>query len=496
VRLDLELLDSALLAGAVITLVAVLAVRVSARAGLPSLLIYLAMGVALSQLGVHFNDVEAAHAIGFAALVVILAEGGISTKWDELRPAAPLGAMLATVGIAVSVTVVATAAHYLLGMDWQLAVLLGAVVSPTDSAAVFSVLRYVPVPRRLTAVLEAESGLNDAPTVLLVSLVSTGAALDHGVLGFLGIVIAELVGGVAFGALVGLLGARLMRRAALPSSGLYPLAVLALAVLAYAGGAALHLSGFAAVYTAAVILGNSELPHRSVTRSFTQGAAWLAQIGLFIMLGQLAVLDRISVRDVVDALVIGLVLTLVARPLSILACIATDRMRWPEAAFISWAGLRGAVPIVLATIPLAADVGESTRLFDITFVFVVIFTLLTGPALPWIARLLGVLLPEQPRDVDIEAAPLDRVAADLLIVTVTKRSRLHGVEVGELRLPAGASVSLIVREGHMQVPVFGSVLQRGDDLLVVTPRKSREQTEERLRAVSRNGRLAQWLSRG
>jgi cell volume regulation protein A len=483
-----------LLAGAVITLVAVLAVRVSARAGLPSLLIYLGMGVALTQFGFTINDPDLAHAMGFGALVIILAEGGISTKWEELRPVAPMGLALATVGVAVSVAVVAAGAHYLLGMDWQLAVLLGAVVSPTDSAAVFSVLRFVPIKRRLTATLEAESGLNDAPTVLLVTLVSSGEALDHGVLGFLAIVTAELIGGVAFGALVGYFGAQLMRRVALPSSGLYPLAVLALAVLAYAGGAALHLSGFAAVYTAAVILGNSELPHRSVTRSFTQGSAWLAQIGLFIMLGQLAVLGRISWRDITDAVIIGLLLTLVARPLSILACLPVDRIRAREAGFLSWAGLRGAVPIVLATIPMAAAVDESTRLFDIVFVFVVVFTLLTGPALPWMARQLGVLLPEQPRDVDIEAAPLDHVAADLLIVTVTARSRLHGVEVGELRLPVGASVSLVVRDGNMRVPEGRTVLQRGDDLLVVTPRKCREQTEERLRAVSRNGRLAQWLS--
>ena len=198
---DAHQMDMVLLIGAVVMLVAILAVRVSVRAGLPSLLIYLLMGVLLGEsgLGIQFEDANVAHALGFAALVLILAEGGLTTHWEEIRPAMGLGVALATLGVGVSVAVVAVGSHYLLGLDWQLAVLLGAVTSPTDAAAVFSVLRRVPLPRRITGALEAESGLNDAPTVLLVTLVSTGAALDHGVLGFGGIVIYELVMGVVCG---------------------------------------------------------------------------------------------------------------------------------------------------------------------------------------------------------------------------------------------------------------------------------------------------------
>jgi cell volume regulation protein A len=246
---DAHQLDQILLIGAVVMLVAILAVRLSVRAGLPSLLVYLLMGVLLGEsgLGIHFEDANIAHALGFAALVLILAEGGLTTHWQEIRPVMRLGVSLATVGVAVSVAVMAVGAHFLFGLDWRLAVLLGAVTSPTDAAAVFSVLRRVPLPRRLTGALEAESGLNDAPTVLLVSLVSTGAALDRGVLGFVGIVVYELGMGVVCGLAVGLGGAWLMRRVALPSSGLYPLSVLSLTVLAYAGTAALHASGFAAV---------------------------------------------------------------------------------------------------------------------------------------------------------------------------------------------------------------------------------------------------------
>jgi cell volume regulation protein A len=404
-----------------------------------------------------------------------------------------LGIALATVGVAVSVAVMAAGAHYLFGLDWQLAILLGAVTSPTDAAAVFSVLRRVPLPRLLTGVLEAESGLNDAPTVLLVTLVSTGAALDHGVHGFVAIVVYELVAGVLGGLLVGYVGVAMMRRVALPASGLYPIAVLAHAILAYAGAAALHASGFAAVYVAALVLGNSELPHRAATRSFAEGVAWLAQIGVFVMLGLLASPGRITWEHVGIAVLAGLLLTLVARPLSVLSCAFVHRMSWRERAFVSWAGLRGAVPIVLTTIPLAHEVPDSENLFDIVFVMVVIYTLLTGPTLPWMAQMLGVAQRGELVDLEVEAAPLERIAADLLQVSITGRSRLHGVEVGELRLPVGASVSIIVRDGQTRVPDPRTVLRRGDDLLVVTPRRSREATERRLQAVSRGGRLAQWL---
>jgi potassium/hydrogen antiporter len=492
---DAHQMDGVLLIGAVVMLVAILAVRLSVRAGLPSLLVYLLMGVLLGEsgVGVQFEDANVAHALGFAALVLILAEGGITTHWPEIRPAMRFAVVLATLGVAVSVTVVAVSAHFMLGLDWRLSILLGAVTSPTDAAAVFSVLRRVPLPRRLTGVLEAESGLNDAPTVLLVSLVSTGAALDHGVLGFVGLVAYELVLGAVAGLAIGFGGAWLLRRVALPASGLYPIAVLALAVLAYAGTAALHASGFAAVYTAALVLGNSELPHRAATRSFSEGVAWLAQIGLFVMLGLLVSPGRISVEQVGIAVVAGLLLTFVARPLSVLVCGLAHRMSLREQAFVSWAGLRGAVPIVLATIPLAEDVDRAEQLFDIVFVMVVIYTLVTGPTLPWVAHRLGVIHRGEPRDLDVEAAPLERIAADLLQISIGQPSRLHGVEVGELRLPVGASVSLVVRDGKPLVPELRTVLRKGDDLLVVTPRRLRDQTEDRLRAVSERGRLAHWL---
>lgn len=492
---DVEQLDTVLLLASGVLLVAVLAVRLSVRAGLPSLLFYLLLGVLLGEsgLGIRFDDAALAHALGFGALVVILSEGGLTTSWQELRPAMRIGSLLATLGVVTGVASTAVLAHLVLRFDWTTSVLLAAVTAPTDAAAVFSVLRRLPLPRRLTGVLEAESGLNDAPTVLLVTLASEGKLLSAGVPAVVGVVVLELGGGVAVGLLVGFGGAWLMRRAALPSSGLYPIAVLSLCVLSYATAASLHTSGFAAVYTAALILGNSELPHRAATRSFAEGLGWVAQIGLFVMLGLLLTPGRLDLTSLWHALVVGALLTLVARPASVLVSAAWDRLPLREMAFLSWAGLRGAVPIVLATIPLAEGVPRAADVFDIVFVLVVLDTLVTGPTLPWVARRLGVLSMGTTRDLDIESAPLERIAADLLQIRITRRSRMHGVEVGELRLPHGASVTLIVREGHTEVPTAHTVLRRGDDLLVVTPRRLKEQTEDRLRAVSSRGRLAHWL---
>src|SRR3954470_6763857 len=389
---DVHQLDVFVLWGSAVTFLAILAVRVSSRTRLPSLLLYLLMGVAIGErgLGIGFEDAELAHALGFAALVVILAEGGLTTAWPDLRGSIRLGLSLATVGVVVSVLVVAVGTHYLLGLPWETAVLLGAVTSPTDAAAVFSVLRVVPLPKRLTGALEAESGLNDAPIIVIVTIISTGGLDEHGTAYNVGLVAYELLAGLVLGLAVGYAGAWVMRRAALPSSGIYPLAVMALCFLSYGTAAAVHASGFAAVYVAALLLGNSELPHRAATRSFAEGLAWLAQIGLFVMLGLLLSPGRIDPRTIGYAVVAGLVLTFVARPVSVAISALVQPLPMRELAFVSWAGLRGAVPIVLATIPLAEGTADAEDLFDLVFVLVVVYTLLTGPTLPLAAKVLRV----------------------------------------------------------------------------------------------------------
>lgn len=487
-------LDSVLLIGSAVLLFAILAVRLSVIAGLPSLLLYLGLGLVLGDavLGIEFSDPNLAHALGFAALVLILAEGGLTTKLEEIRPTIRIGALLASVGVAVSVLVMTLGVHYLLGVDWKLAILLAAVTSPTDAAAVFSVLRTVPLKRSILGVLESESGFNDAPTVLLVIAVSAGTIDDHGPLVFVALIIVELIVGGLTGWLVGLIGSASLRRVALPSAGLYPIAVLAFTVLAYGAATGIHTSGFAAVYVAALVLGNAELPHRVATRSFAEGIGWLAQIGLFVMLGLLAEPATLEWWHLWTALAAGAILTFVARPLSVAVCAPWFAVTWREQVFLGWAGLRGAVPIVLATIPLAAGVAFSDDLFNVVFIFVIVSTIFQAPTLGAVARRCGVIDADPLRDVDIEAAPLERISADLVQIHVSRDSRLIGVEVAELRLPPGASVSIVVRDGETLVPRSTTRIQSGDDILVVSPRKLREATENRLRAIARHGRLAGW----
>ncbi|XRQ05529.1 potassium/proton antiporter [Actinomadura welshii] len=487
-------LDLWLLLGATLVLSAIVAVRLSHRAGLPSLLAYMGLGLFIGEGGpfhINFDNAEIAHTLGFAALVLILAEGGVTTNWRHVRPSVPAAIVVSTVGTLISIGVVALSAMWLIDMEWRAAFLLGAVLAPTDAAAVFSVLRRLPLPSRLTGLLEAESGFNDAPVVIIVIALSTHTGVPH--LGeLLGLMVYELAAGAVVGIAIAWLGTQGLRRLALPASGLYPIAVLSLAVASYSAAALLHASGFLAVYVSALVLGNARLPHRPATRGFAEGIGWLAQIGVFVMLGLLASPSELP-GQIVPALIIGFVLLLIARPVSVVLSTVGFRLSWGEKMFASWAGLRGAVPIILATIPMVQGVEQSGRIFSIVFTIVVIFTLLQGPTLPLAARLCRLESDEQTREVDVEAAPLEELHADLLEVRIPAHSLLNGVEIFELRLPAGASVTLVVRNGSSFVPEPTTPLQAGDTLLVVTTDTVREATERRLRAVSRKGRLAGWF---
>nr|WP_202535956.1 potassium/proton antiporter [Streptomyces sp. SID4919] len=487
-------LNQLLLVCSLVLLIAVAAVRISSRSGLPSLLVYLGIGVAIGQDGignVSFNNAELTQVIGYAALVVILAEGGLGTKWKEIKPALPAAAVLSTVGVAVSVGITAAAAHYLIGLEWRQALIIGAVVSSTDAAAVFSVLRKVPLPSRVNGILEAESGFNDAPVVILVVAFSTAGPIEHWYV-LIGEIALELAIGATIGVAVGVIGAYTLRHVALPASGLYPIAVMAIAVTAYAAGALAHGSGFLAVYLASMVLGNARLPHWPATRGFAEGLGWLAQIGMFVLLGLLVTPHDLA-DDIVPAIIIGLVLTAVARPLEVVVSLLPFRMSWQEKALMSWAGLRGAVPIILATIPMVNGVEDSRRIFNIVFVLVVVYTLVQGPTLPWLARKLRLGEDAEAADLGIESAPLEQLRSHLLSLTILKGSRMHGVEVAELRLPAGSAVTLVVRDGKSFVPLPTTVLRRGDDLLVVATDPVRDAAEARLRAVGQGGKLAGWL---
>ena len=384
--------------------------------------------------------------LGLSALVLILAEGGLTTSWAHARAAAPAALSLATVGVVVSVLVVAAAARWLVGLGWRDALLLGAVLAPTDAAAVFSVLRKLPLPPRLSGTLEGESGLNDPPAVLAVTLLSEVGHHAPSAALIAGEVVYELAAGAAIGLLAGAAGRA--GPAARRAAGLGP--VPDRDPGAHRGrlrggdaGPRERVPGRVRVRAGP---GQRPAPARPGHPRLRRGR-------------RLAGPDR-PVRDARAARLPrpgcprrssrpwspGSVLVLVARPAAVPRRTLPLRVPWRQQAFMSWAGLRGAVPIVLATIPMNARVPGATRLFDIVFIIVVINTLAQGPTLPWAARRLKVTAPAEPLDVDVEAAPLEALHADLLQAQIPPGSRLHGVEIFELRLPAQANIALIVRD--------------------------------------------------
>ena len=302
-----------------------------------------------------------------------------------------MAALLATVGVGISVGLMTLFGYYVLGLPFWIAMLLGAVTSPTDAAAIFSVLRTVPIPHSLRGALEAESGLNDAPTVLLVMLASSFAVVGRlsGIPGLIGLIVLELLGGMAIGGALGWLGAQILRRVALPSSGLYPLSILVWTIFAYGITALVHASGFAAVYVCALILGNAQL--RTVPRPLLRRRNWLDRPDRPVRHAGTAGLPRSGDASRCSDCSPGGPFPDARRPpcLNRGLCVVVQDSGAPPGVPL-WAGLRGAVPIVLATIPLAQEVAGAEFLFDVVLVFVIVFTCLQGPTLPLFARLLGL----------------------------------------------------------------------------------------------------------
>jgi potassium/hydrogen antiporter len=491
---SIDELNVALLLTTTVLLVAIAAVRLSTRAGLPTLLLYLGIGLVIGEagFGLRFEDAELTQVVGLVFLAVILAEGGLTTRWSVIRPVLGPSLVLATVGVAVSVAVTAAVATLAFGIELRTAILLGAVVSSTDAAAVFSVLRRLPLRRRLGATLEAESGFNDPPVIILVTLVVSDAWERADPVLAMATMAYQLLVGAVVGLLVARGGQFVLARSALPSPGLYPVATVTIALLAFAAAGVVGGSGFLAIYLAGLWLGNAPLPHRVATLGFAEGLAWLSQIGLFVLLGLLASPARLP-EALPQALLVGAALLLLARPLSVLVSTTPFRVPWREQAFMSWAGLRGAVPIVLATIPLSVGVPGAQQIFDVVFLLVVVFTLIQGPTLPPLARRLDVVEKEDTAEVDIESAPLDEINGTLLQFRVPPHSRLAGVSILELRLPPEAAVTLILRGRKTIVPDEKTTISPGDHLLLVASLRARPITERRLRAVSRRGRLAGWM---
>ena len=492
--MGLEELAMGTFLGALIVLIAIFSVRFAGKLGVPGLLMYLFLGLVMGATvpALYFDDATLATVLGYSALVLILANGGLTTKVDQLRPVLGPSLALASVGIAVSICVVALPLIFIFDFDPQLAVLLGTVLAATDAAAVFSLLHRMRVNSKVRTLLEAEAGFNDAPVVVIVSIVASGSWGETAAWLIPILVVAEIIGGAIIGIAVGYLGRIVLPRLALPGIGLYPIAALALIVFSYGAASVLHASGFMAVYISAILIGSAKkLPHRRSILGFSDGLSWIAEIGLFVMLGLLADVGRLP-KAIPLALGAIVLLIFFARPLAAIVSLAPFRMGTRVIAFVSIAGLRGAVPIVFAAIPLGFGVPGAELIFDATLIVVFLLLLFQTPVIAILGRKIGVCLPEQLRELEVESAPLDGMSATVLGVDVPKGSALVGVFVVEMGLPRGALVSLVIREGVAEVPREETRIRADDQLVIVATLDVQAQTEERIRLLSSGGRLARW----
>ncbi|HUF30526.1 MAG TPA: potassium/proton antiporter, partial [Gemmatimonadaceae bacterium] len=486
-------IDRILLVAALLLLVGIASSRFSARFGLPGLVLFIALGMLAGSEGVggiEFDNYTMAHGFGTVALAIILFDGGLRTSIQTMRPAIAPAVVLATVGVLLTAVLTGFAAHAILDLSILEGLLLGGIIASTDAAAVFAILRNtgLNLPPRISATLEAESGSNDPMAVfitigvigLLTGTVDGGAAL--GVL-FLEQMLIGGVLGVAAGAVI----ARVLPKLDLSSAALYPLFTLGGGLLAFGATALLGGSGFLAVYLAGIVIGNREMPAKRGILLFHDGLAWLSQIGMFVLMGLLAFPSRL-LEVAVPALLIAVVLVFVARPVAVLASLAAFRFSPRELTFISWAGVKGAVPIILATYPLMFGLPQAALIFNVVFFVVLVSVLAQGWSLPLMASLTNLRLPARaPTTVSLELDSLKHIDADIVDYTVSDESALTGRTLRELALPEGAVVAMISRDSRVIPPRGNTRLEIGDHLFVVVSQQSRGALE---RAFAEQGGAA------
>ncbi|HYC32614.1 MAG TPA: potassium/proton antiporter [Gemmatimonadales bacterium] len=457
----------------VLLAVSVVFSRASQRLGFPIALIFLGVGMLAGSEGlggIPLNDYRFAFRMGSLALALILFDGGLNTPLDAVRRSwAPAG-VLATVGVVLTAGLVAFPA-YLWGVPWEEALVLGAVVSSTDAAAVFAVLRGsgLQLKRRVGVTLELESGLNDPVAVILTTTLSASLLTPGEVDGLLlaGEILVQLIVGSVVGLAVGHGGRELLRRLSLQSGGLYPALTLGLALLGYGVATLIHGSGFLAVYLAGLILGNGPLPYRSGLLRVHDALAWLSQIGMFLILGLLVFPSRLP--EVAPlGLGVALLLAVVIRPATVLLCLAPFRYPTKERLFIGWVGLRGAVPIVLATYPVLVGEPGAGELFHLVFFIVVVNAIVPGSTVAWVTRRLGLHATEPPAPQAVLAIesrlPLQ---GELMSFYIDEALVVTGVPLEELDFPEGAAVALIVRGDRLIPPKGGTRLEAGDHVYVI-----------------------------
>ncbi|HET9947791.1 MAG TPA: potassium/proton antiporter [Longimicrobiales bacterium] len=465
--------DGLILVGAAVLLVAIASSKFSERLGLPVLVIFILIGMLAGSEGfggIAFEDYPRAHGIGTVALALILFDGGLRTSRAALRRAWKPAFALATLGVVLTALVTGIAAAAILGIPLLEGVLLGSIVGSTDAAAVFAVLRSkgARLPERLGSTLEIESGSND-PMALFLTIgtlqILTGES-EPG-LSLVWLFLLQMGLGAVVGFAAGRLGVEANKRINLESAGLYPVMMAAVGLLAYGLAASIGGSGFLAVYVTGIVLGNSRIVFQRGVMMFSDGMAWLSQIVMFTVLGLLAFPSRLV--DVAPAgLAVSAVLIFVARPLAVFALVPPFRYSVRETLLISWVGLRGAVPIILALFPLLAGLPDGRLLFNVVFFVVLVSATTQGWTLPWVAARLGLQRPLEPGPpIMLEITSLRDVSSDIVDYLVVEGARADGRRIRELSLPQGAVVAMIAR-GTEVIPPRGSTrLAAGDHAFVV-----------------------------
>ena len=480
------LVDQLVLLGGALLITGIVSSTFSARLGLPVLVLFLAVGMLAGEDGlggISFDDFVIAHAIGTVALAIILFDGGLQTRTSALRVAWKPAALLATVGVLVTAAITGVAASYFLELPLLTGMLLGSIVASTDAAAVFAVLRSqgVHLRERLAATLEIESGSNDPMAIFLtVGLVEVLTA--RMTLGWdLAVLFAVQMGvGTFVGLGVGWVSVRIINRINLSSAGLYPVLANACGFIAFGLAATLGGSGFLAIYLAGIVVGNQRIVFQRGTFLFMDGLAWMGQIAMFVVLGLLS-----TPRELLDgagsSLLLAAVLIFLARPLAVLPLLWPFRFSWREQVLIAWVGLKGAVPIILATFPLMYGLPEGQALFNVVFFVVLVSAILQGWTLPILATRLNLQEPKSPAPaVSLELMSLRDVGADIVDYAVAPGSSLVDKAVKDLGLPEGAILAMISRANRLIAPRGATELRPHDHLFIIAGADSRSALDQAL----------------
>jgi cell volume regulation protein A len=452
------------------------------RMRIPGLLLFLGLGMLAGSEGIggiEFDDPELARTLGTIALVLILFEGGLSAGWSEIRPVLGTAASLATIGTLVTAVATGLAAEWIFGLSTLEGMLVGSAVAATDSAAIFAVLRRSTLEKRLARSLEGESGMNDPVALLLViGFIDWIQQPGYGLADMAGQLGLKLVLGGAIGLGLGRLAVTGLNRVRLPTDGIYPVATIAIAALAYGLAEVAHGSGLLATYLTALALGSGNIPARRTVVAFHEGIGWVAQIGLFVLLGLLVF--PATLGDVaVEGLALSAVLIVVARPLAAFVATQLSPLGVRERAMLGWAGLRGATPIWLATFPVVAGVGTGPQLFSIVFFVVVSSTLVQGASFEPLASRLGLTTdePALPRRL-LESGRIRRLGGDVVSYRLRPGAAAAGHLVRELGLPREALLNVIVREGRAIPPRGSTEVREGDELHILVRGELRDEVEE------------------